>query len=446
SSSVNEVSTSGRTNESDNEGEIGLEKFLGGQLVVYFISSDAFRVFCKAKMAVGGRWGNYVEFAGVKSTVERKESLLDEAAEEETELELVLAQPIPVKPSKVALKYPKKWMLKALPVSGTTGSGEVVKDKRRRVEPSVEAGEKDTEGRSATVDDLKEVEERARPAVLQGEEDTNKMVARLVKGIWLGIEEEKSKLKKVNAELEKELARSRTAALKEVRQLKASHTVEIGKLQEETKANLNEMVEERDKLVHHLMLKGYSEEEVDTIKANTYVEEEDKDKTEAVKKNDAEINKGLKELADVTERAVKLQRQVDALAMKASEAVAEHFQAVLPAKDMEFREMQRKEKVLEGEIKAKESLVKRKDELLKDLLAREELNVEIGRLRARVVKLEAMNLAELAKYIANLEEDVTYHAKVDTNIIERNNEYARLKLHLVRLKARFAIMVISDAL
>ncbi|KAF6138575.1 hypothetical protein GIB67_032469 [Kingdonia uniflora] len=73
------------------------------------------------------------------------------------------------------------------------------------------------------VEDLKEVEERARLAALHGEEDMSKMVVHLVKGIWLGIEDEKSELKKENIKLEKELSRSRTDALKEVRQLKASH-------------------------------------------------------------------------------------------------------------------------------------------------------------------------------------------------------------------------------
>ncbi|KAF6172347.1 hypothetical protein GIB67_024969 [Kingdonia uniflora] len=380
--SVNEVTTSGRTNESDNEGEEGLEQFpsFPSQLVSYPPGSDAFREFCKAKAAVGGKWGKYVEFVeyglsllltnlakgimntikacpvqmngniwdviivcdhlnkgwekeekvrritpedvlqfyegnclqrddeeplnlrfrsvkqSVKSTVERKESLLDEVAEEETELKLVfeglglskikrvdsksnkvrkaqstrsmvgvdegkrpvsgegartnlsktprtgsLAQPNPVKSSKVAQLFPKKRMLKSLPASGTTESGEVAKDKRR-VEPLGESGEKVAEGRSASVDDLKEVEERARLAILQREEDTCQMVACLIKGMWLSIEEEKSKLKKAKSELKKDLTRAKTEAMKEVKKLKASHV-----------------------------------EEVDVIKANTYVEVEDEE-------------------------------------------------------------------------------------------------------------------------------------------------------------------------
>ncbi|KAF6152976.1 hypothetical protein GIB67_021581 [Kingdonia uniflora] len=37
------------------------------------------------------------------------------------------------------------------------------------------------------------------------------------------------------------------------------------------------MAEERDRLGHHLMINGYSREEVDAIKADTYVEEEDEE-------------------------------------------------------------------------------------------------------------------------------------------------------------------------
>ncbi|KAF6149238.1 hypothetical protein GIB67_026094 [Kingdonia uniflora] len=636
SSSVNEVSTSGQTNESNNEEEVGLEQFPGfpGQLVSYPPGFDAFRKFCKAKAAVGGKgidesisleyfdgdvrsdileaflcylsqleyglslpltnlakgimnvigaypaqlngnmWeGNCLQRdneepldlrfrtvkQSVKSTVEKKESLLDEVAKEETELKLVLeglglsrknrvnstsnkvrkaqftrsmvevderkrqvsgeearsnlsktprtgssAQSNPIKPSKITLKYLKKQMLKALPASGTTGSGEVAKDKRR-VKPFRESGVKVTEGRSATVDDL---EEWARLAVLPGEEDTGKIVAHLVKGIWLGIEEEKSELKKANVELEKEIARSKTDVLKEVRQLKASHAVAIGQLQVKTKANLDEMVEECDKLGRHLMLKVYSEEEVDAIKPDTYVKEEDKKKVEAVgivdgldgvsrqtvldnQGDDVKLPEGgsmkavremslrIKDLARERETSkallsAQVELQLDRNRpfdlhvipmmkeanesredqyVKADFRLVELSQAVsdltlqVEEKDSEIRKRLKElaEKVLEGEIKAKESLVKKKEELLKDMPAREELNAEIGRLRAWVVHLEAMNLAKSAMYIAKLEENIIYHAKVDAEITEQKNEYARLESRLKKVRARFTIMVIPDA-
>ncbi|KAF6141972.1 hypothetical protein GIB67_037940 [Kingdonia uniflora] len=152
---------------------------------------------------------------GMKSTVEWKESLLDEVTKEETELKLVLKGLDMIRKKRVDSKSNK-----ALPASGTTGSGEVAEDKKRRIKPSGELGMKVAEGRSAAVDDLKEVDERAR-------------IARLIKGIWLDIEEERSELKKANVELEKELVRSRTDIWKEIRQLKASHAVADNYVDEE---------------------------------------------------------------------------------------------------------------------------------------------------------------------------------------------------------------------
>ncbi|KAF6140308.1 hypothetical protein GIB67_014551 [Kingdonia uniflora] len=261
-----------------------------------------------------------------------------------------------------------------LPASGTTGSSEVAKDKRRKVEPLGESGEKVVKGRFAAMDDLKEVEERDRLAVLHGEEDTSKMVARLVKGIWLSIEEEKTKLKKVNIELEKELARSRTDALMEVRQLKASHAVAIGYSEEEVdaiKADIYTEEEEEavgivdglDGVYRQTMLGDQGDDvrlpedgrekveldlscsrEDDVLMCNReFTEQFDRmkeaseniedqhvkahfrlveltqavsDLTLQVEEKDAKINKGLKELAEVAERTKKLQHQVNALAVK----------------------------------------------------------------------------------------------------------------------------------
>ncbi|KAF6152910.1 hypothetical protein GIB67_039617 [Kingdonia uniflora] len=312
-----------------------------------------------------------------KSKVKRKEFLLNEVAAEKTELKLVLVlvQPNPVVPRKIALKYPKKRMLKALLASDTPGSGEVTKFKRRRVEPSGESRDKVAEVRSAAVDGLKEVEERARLAVLHGEEDLRKMAARLVKGIWLGIEEEKSKLKKANVELEKELARSRTNALKEVRQLKASHAVAI----------------------------GYSEEEVDAIKADTYVEEKDEEEAKTVgivdglddvscqtaldnHGDDVELPEGGSKKAiarakkvEAKERSRRSRTEVktplvqgDVVSLSGQirdlESDVSRIQGHIQKGNANLRECKHKfdaalirEKVLEREIKAKKSLVKRKE-------------------------------------------------------------------------------------
>ncbi|KAF6146843.1 hypothetical protein GIB67_018496 [Kingdonia uniflora] len=176
---------------------------------------------------------SHLDTEGIKSTVERKESLLDEVAEEESELELVL---------------------EGLGLSG-----------KKRVDSKSNMVRKAQSTRS-----------------MVGVNEGKKQVARLVKGIWLSIEEEKFEPKKAKSELEKELARAKIEAIKEVRQLKASHAMAIGQLQVEVKANLDEMVEKRDRLGRHLMLKRYSEEEVDAIKADTYLEEGDDEEAEVV--------------------------------------------------------------------------------------------------------------------------------------------------------------------
>ncbi|KAF6140687.1 hypothetical protein GIB67_013980 [Kingdonia uniflora] len=525
---------------------------------------------------------------GVKSTVERKESLLDEVVEEETELKLVLRElglsrkkRIESRSKKVAKAQSTRFMKGV----NEGKSGKVTQGKRKRVEPLGGSGEKVTEGRSASVDHLKEVEERARLAILQGKEDTSQM---------------ESELKKVESKLEKNLVGAKTEALKEVKQLKASHTVAIGQLQVETKANLDEMVEERDRLGCHLMLKGCSQEKVDAIKDDTYAEVEEEEAevvremslrindlesglarerktskallsaqvelqveldasrvredhalmcnrefveqfdrikeanenredqyvkvqfrlkklnqvisnlTRPVEEKDSRIKKGLRDLSKATEHAENLQRQVDSLAVKGKQAnmaqyriwalerteelcrsdlnrcridlecddlnervarlKAERDQAIARAKKSEarecsggsktgnvqkgnanLRECQHKldvalirEKVLEGEIRAKDLLVKRKDELLKDLPVREELNTEIMKLRARVVELKAINLAELVKYIAKFEADIIYHDRVDIDIITWKDTCAMIKACLERLKARFVTSIIPD--
>ncbi|KAF6141199.1 hypothetical protein GIB67_018289 [Kingdonia uniflora] len=191
---------------------------------------------------------------------ERKEPLLDKVAEEETELELVLE----------GLGLGRKKRVDSM--SNKFGSAESYQGEQSS---SKITEEMDAEGSVSLWHHWKWL------AVLQGKVDMSKVDSRLVKGIWLGIEEEKSKLKKANVELEKELARFRTDAQKEVRQLKALYAVVIGQLHVDTKANLDKMVEERDRLGHHLMLKGYFEEKVDAIKADTYVEEEDEEEAEA---------------------------------------------------------------------------------------------------------------------------------------------------------------------
>ncbi|KAF6136261.1 hypothetical protein GIB67_042746, partial [Kingdonia uniflora] len=486
-SSVNEVLTSGRTNDPDNEGEGGLEQFLGfpGQLVSYPLGSDTFREFCKAKgwerenkvrritpedilqfygvknfkasrgsyfcasvtqrrffdLNLAGRIlnDNIIWVKGkclqrddeklldlrfrsikqsVKSTGERKKSLLDEVAEEETELELVLgelgqsrkkrveskskkvakaqstrsmtgvdkgtiqtngeeiraktpgsgrsAQPN-LTTGKIAQRFPKRQIKKALPASGTTISGEVAQGKRKRVEPLGGLGEKVTEGRSVSVDDLKKIEERAKLAILQGKEDTSQMV-----------------------------------------EFDASHVREDHTLMcnREFTEQFDKVKEANENREDQYVKTHFKLEKLNQVVSNLARQVEEKE---------SGIKMRLKDLSEATKRAENLQRQVDALAVK-----AERDQAIARTKKVEarersggsrtvinaplvqgdvghaqrgnadLREYQHKldaalirEKILEGEIRAKDLLVKRKDELLKDLPAREELKAELGMLRAQ---------------------------------------------------------------
>ncbi|KAF6156916.1 hypothetical protein GIB67_039677 [Kingdonia uniflora] len=440
------------------------------------------------------------------------------AAEEETELELLLKglglsrkKKVDNRSNKVLMAQStrsmagidvgkrQKRMLKALTASGTTGSGDDVIDKRRRVKPSGESREKVAEGRSASVDDLKEVEERSRMAVLQGEEDTSKMAARLVKGIWLSIEEEKSELKKVNVELEKKLARSRADGLKDVKQLKASHakainTIKLGTYveeEDEEEAEAVGIVDGQDgvscqtvldiqgddvelpeggsvKAVRKMSLRindlesGFARER-ETSKALLSVQAELQVELESSRSREDGVLMCNREFAEQFDRMKEGNENREDQCVKAHFRLVELTQAIfdltlqVDEKDSEIKKglnelaehkldaAHIREKVLEGEIKANESLVKRKEELLKEMLAREELNVEIGRLRAWVVDFEAMNLAESTKYIVKLKEDVIYHAKADAEMTELKNDYARLESRLERFIARFTTMVIPDA-
>ncbi|KAF6158391.1 hypothetical protein GIB67_022471 [Kingdonia uniflora] len=141
------------------------------------------------------------------------------------------------------------------------------------------------EDRPGLEDNLKEVEEKSWLATHHGEEEMSKMAARLMKGICLGVEEERAELKRKKVELERNIAQLKIDLLKEgkwVEDLKASQVVEISNLHAEAIVNLEEVVVECDRLRRHLMSKGYSEDEVDAIRADTYMEEEGDEEIEDV--------------------------------------------------------------------------------------------------------------------------------------------------------------------
>ncbi|KAF6134703.1 hypothetical protein GIB67_002104 [Kingdonia uniflora] len=460
-SSVNEVLTSGRTNESNSEGEEGLEQFHS--------------------------------FLGVMSTVERKESLLDKVAEEETELKLVLGElglsrkkrveSSSAQPNLTTSKIAQK---KALPASGTTEGGEVVKGKGRRVEPLEDSGEKVAEGRSASVDDLKEV-------------------ARLVKRIWLGIEEHESELKKAKSELEKNLARAKTESLKEVGQLKAARVVAIGQLQVEAKDNLDDMAEERDRQGCHLMLKGYSQEEVDAIKADTNVEEEAEvlgvmDGLDGVSPQTVLDNRGddveLPEVGSekvVREMSLRIKDIESGLARERETSKAllsaraklqfDRMKEVSENRDDQYvNEYFRLEKLnqavsdLSRLVEEKDSGINKGLEDLSEATECDDLNERVARLKAEndqdiacTKKAEARehsggiitegnaqkgntNLRECQhKLDASLIREKVLKGeikakellgKVDAEINAWKDNFARLKVHFVRLKARFATVIV----
>ncbi|KAF6159497.1 hypothetical protein GIB67_032268 [Kingdonia uniflora] len=85
--------------------------------------------------------------------------------------------------------------------------------------------------------------------------------ARLIKEICLGVEDERTELKRQKSELERSVTRSKNDLVKEGKRLealKASQEVEINRLQMEASVDLEEVGAERDRLRLYLMSKGYS--------------------------------------------------------------------------------------------------------------------------------------------------------------------------------------------
>ncbi|KAF6137102.1 hypothetical protein GIB67_030866 [Kingdonia uniflora] len=313
----------------------------------------------------------------VKSSVERKESLLDKVAEEKTELELVLE-----------------------------GFG---LSRQKRVDSRL-----------------------------------NK-VARLVKGIWLGIEEEEKrwmplrrtpmlrrKMRRKRKWKHRDHGRSGWYFLPDV--YLSGDNVELPEGGSE-KVELDSSHSREDDV---LMCNREFAEQFDWMK-------------EANENREVQYVKAHFRLMELTQAISDLALQIEEKDSEIKKGVKELVEGNVQKGNANLREFRHKldtslirEKVLKGVIKAKESLVKRKEELLKDMSAREELNAEIGRLRARVVDLEAMNLVESAKYIKMLEENQIYYANFDTEMTEQKNNYARLESRLKKVRARFVTMVIPD--
>ncbi|KAF6137546.1 hypothetical protein GIB67_031825 [Kingdonia uniflora] len=313
---------------------------------------------------------------GVKSTVKRKESLLDEAVEEESKLELVLgelglsrnkivertrqtsgdevraktprsgrsAQPN-LTTSKIAHKFSKRQIKKVLSVFSATVSGEVTQGKRRRVESLGGSGEKVAEGQSVSVDDLKEVEVRAKLGILQGKKDTSQMEEEEdagVLGVVDGLDGVSPQIVLDNQGDDVEVPEDGSEkVVKEmslrINDIESGLAREIGtskallSAQTELRVELDESPVRED---HALMCNQKFVEQFYRMKeANENWEDQFlkvhfrleklnqvvSDLTRQVEEKDFGIKKGLKDLSEATERPENLQCQVDALAARAKQ-------------------------------------------------------------------------------------------------------------------------------
>ncbi|KAF6135664.1 hypothetical protein GIB67_028235 [Kingdonia uniflora] len=102
--------------------------------------------------------------------------------------------------------------------------------------------------------------------------------ARLLKGIYLGIEEGKTELESGRVELEKKVAKLESDLALEGERLavaKASHKVLISELAEEVQKNVDDVAVQRDRLGHQLIAVEYTKVDLKAIMASTYIEEDE---------------------------------------------------------------------------------------------------------------------------------------------------------------------------
>ncbi|KAF6152727.1 hypothetical protein GIB67_021387 [Kingdonia uniflora] len=178
--------------------------------------------------------------------------------------------------SKLAQTFPKKGMMKRGSASGTMGSGEAEGEaKNRRVDPPSQLiGVKVAENRLGEEDKLRAIEDRARLTAHKGVEEMSKVAARLMKGIYLGIGEEKAELENRKVEFEKKVIRLKSDLVREGKRLDSVKAVE--------EVEISEM--------------GYSKAEVTIIMEDTYIKEkEDEDDV-------AEVVGGLDGVSPQTEQ------------------------------------------------------------------------------------------------------------------------------------------------
>ncbi|KAF6156561.1 hypothetical protein GIB67_000026 [Kingdonia uniflora] len=245
-----------------------------------------------------------------------------------------------------------------------------------------------------------------------------KKAARLMKGICFIVEEERVELKRKKVELEKNVARLKSDLSKEWKQLKAlkaSHVVEISKLWYVARMDLDKVVVMRDRLGRHLVSKGYSEEEVEAIRADTYVEEEE------VKDDVVGVVDGLDGMSP---QLVK-DNQEDDDERPEVETEKGLKDIRLRIKDLPNIRYMFREKGLERIFRRKKIVIKVKEELLKKILDVEEQNKKIEVLRTQVVDLEVINRAESAKADEKSVENIAFSNRIEREMARHEAWYKR---------------------
>ncbi|KAF6152179.1 hypothetical protein GIB67_019401 [Kingdonia uniflora] len=222
-SPVMEASTSGRLAKSDNvesdrENEVGVVQFLDflGQLVSYPPNSDLFREFCKSKALIWGRWENFVEHVG-----RQFRSCIVESGEEH----FILLVDLEKEKSDMGLDKSISLEYYGINVHNDLDDGFLCYLSQLEY------------GLSLPLSNLA----KGIMNIIRA--------TRLIKGIYLRMEEVKAELASRMAELEKE----------------AAQEVEISELKEEAGNNLEEVVVQRDRLGRHLLKMGYFKAEVNDI-------------------------------------------------------------------------------------------------------------------------------------------------------------------------------------
>ncbi|KAF6161857.1 hypothetical protein GIB67_002567 [Kingdonia uniflora] len=328
---------------------------------------------------------------GVKSTVERKKSLLDEVVEEETELILVLE--------------------------------ELSLSRKKRVE-----------SRSEKV-------AKAQSTISMTGVDDGKM----------------------------HTSRGEVRARRQFSSSEPQDEQNSTKVEEE--ANLDETAEERERLNRHLMLKGYSQKEVDAIKDDTYVKEEEEvaevlgvvDWPGGVSPQMVLYNQG--DDVDLPEgRSEKV--ELDASLVRGDHALMCNWEFAKQFDRMNEANKNRDDQCVKAHFRLEKlnqvisdmtRQVKEKDSGIKKVLA--DLSYATERAKNLKCQVDALAVkgkqADMAQYriqaLDRTEEQCRsdfnrsrINLEVDADIISWKDTYAMLKALLERLKARFATSIIPD--